>query len=412
MLARFSLYGFLKNQRYFEAFLVLALLDKGLDFFRIGVLVSARMLAVNLFEIPSGSLADVCGRRRTLIISLAAYLAGFLVIGAADGIAALGGGMVLLGIGDSFRSGTHKAMIFAWLSAQGRAAERTRVYGYTRSWSKFGSAASVIVGAAIVLATGQYAWAFYATAVPYAAGIVNIATYPRSLDGGGGGTGLDEVLRHLGGTLRAVVTRRGLRRLIAESMGFDGVFAAVKDYLQPVLETVAIGLVLSGAAAGDLSPVQRTALLVGPVYVALYLLAGLASRRSHLVAQRFGGEDRAAAALWIAVAGVYAVIGAGAWLGATVAVIVGFVTLHAVHNLWRPILISRFDTHGDETQGASLLSVESQAQRLATMVLAPVLGLAVDRAAAGATAFWPIGAVGAAVAVVFAATALARRTSG
>ncbi len=84
--------------------------------------------------------------------------------------------------------------------------------------------------------------------------------------------------------------------------------------------------------------------------------------------------------------------------------------MHVLHNLWRPILIARFDDHGEQVQAAALLSIESQAQRLATMVLAPVLGLAVDVAAGqgeGGT-FWPIGVVGAVIAAGFAATALRR----
>ena len=151
MIFRFSLYGFLKNQRYFEAFLFLAFMAKGLDFFQIGLLVAGRQLAVNLIEIPSGSIADVFGRRKTMLLSLTAYMVGFVVLGAAEQIGGLAAGMALLGIGDSFRSGTHKAMIFRWLLLNDREGERVEVYGYTRSWSKFGSAVSVVVGAAIVL---------------------------------------------------------------------------------------------------------------------------------------------------------------------------------------------------------------------------------------------------------------------
>jgi uncharacterized membrane protein YfcA len=44
MLFRFSLYGFLKNQRYFEPFLVLAFLEKGLSFFEIGLLITLGIL--------------------------------------------------------------------------------------------------------------------------------------------------------------------------------------------------------------------------------------------------------------------------------------------------------------------------------------------------------------------------------
>jgi hypothetical protein len=142
--------------------------------------------------------------------------------------------------------------------------------------------------------------------------------------------------------------------------------------------------------------------------VVLYLLAGLASRRSHLVADAAGGEDRAARVLWGVNLGVFAIMLAAGWLDVLPALIGAFVILHVVHNLWRPILISRFDIHGDESQGASLLSVESQAQRLATMVLAPLLGLAVDGAGAAAAGgqFWPVGGVGFVVALVFFAGAL------
>ena len=62
MLARFSLYGFLKNQKYYEPFLILALRDKGLSFFLIGLLIGFRQIWVNLLEIPSGTIADTFGR--------------------------------------------------------------------------------------------------------------------------------------------------------------------------------------------------------------------------------------------------------------------------------------------------------------------------------------------------------------
>ena len=145
MLFRFSLYGFLKNQRYFEPFLVLVFLDKGLSFFVIGLLIAFREATVNLLEIPSGAMADVWGRRRAMVASFASYIVSFLIFGAATGAPALFLAMFFFGVGETFRTGTHKAMIFAWLRLQGRTDEKTRFYGYTRSWSKFGSAVSVVL---------------------------------------------------------------------------------------------------------------------------------------------------------------------------------------------------------------------------------------------------------------------------
>ena len=156
VLWRFSLYGFLKNQRYFEPFLYLAFPDKGLSFAMIGLLISCREIAKNLLEIPSGAIADMWGRRRAMMLSFTAYIASFAVLGYADGLPLLFCGMALFGVGEAFRTGTHKAMIFCWLRAEGRIDERTRVYGYTRSWSQIGSAVSVIVAAGLVLATLLY----------------------------------------------------------------------------------------------------------------------------------------------------------------------------------------------------------------------------------------------------------------
>ena len=146
MLTRFCLYGFLKNQRYFEPFLMLAFLEQGLTFFSIGVLVAVRSLTINVLEIPSGAIADTWGRRGTMIASFVAYVLSFLTFAFAPSVFWFAIAMVLYGVGDSFRTGTHKAMIFEWLRLQGREDERTSFYGTTRSWSKYGSALSAILG--------------------------------------------------------------------------------------------------------------------------------------------------------------------------------------------------------------------------------------------------------------------------
>ena len=140
MLFRFSLYGFLKNQRYFEPFIILFFRDEGLSFTLIGTLVAVRELATNLMEIPSGALADLYGRRRAMITSFVAYIVSFVVFGLASNPAWLFLAMFFFGIGEAFRTGTHKAMIFDWLQLEGRADEKTMVYGTTRSWSQLGSA--------------------------------------------------------------------------------------------------------------------------------------------------------------------------------------------------------------------------------------------------------------------------------
>ena len=76
---KFCVYGFLKNLRFFEAFLILFFLEKGLDFFQIGILYAVREIAMNILEIPTGVIADTLGRRKTMIFSFAFYIISFTV---------------------------------------------------------------------------------------------------------------------------------------------------------------------------------------------------------------------------------------------------------------------------------------------------------------------------------------------
>jgi MFS family permease len=411
MLSRFCLYGFLKNQRYFEPFLMLVFLDQGMSFFVIGLLLACRDLTVNLLEIPSGALADSFGRRGAMVASFVAYIISFLLLASAESTATFFMGMFLYGVGDTFRTGTHKAMIFEWLRLQGRSNERTSVYGLTRSWSLLGSALSGIIAAGFVLISGSYDYVFYFAVVPYAANLLNLATYPKELDGAHQkASSIRESVGRLKKTFKNSIGKPQLRRLMIESMGWEGVFNAIKDYLQPVLQTVAIVVIatfFAPANSADQTPTaffneaQTTALLIGPVYAILFLLSAWASRNSQRLVDQAGGESAAAKKLWLFNLLIFVFIAVVAWWQINVLLVVGLVTLYVIKNFWRPILISRIDVHSDPHEGATVLSIESQAQRLATMVLAPLVGWLIDAVRSNQLGgeFWPIGVIGAIVAL-------------
>ena len=404
MLGRFSFYGFLKNQQYYEPFLVLAFLEKGLSFFQIGLLFAFRELCVNLMEIPSGAAADLYGRRRAMMLSFTAYIVSFTVFGLSSALWQLFAAMFFFAIGDAFRTGTHKAMIFTWLRMEGRIDEKTKIYGYTRSWAKIGSAVSVVLAAGFVIVSNNYTSIFYFSIIPYLIGIINFMGYPKELDGRAGErVSLKKVSRHLWESLRISVTRRSLRRLILESMGFAGFFKASKDYLQPILKGAALAVPM-GLMFNE---TQRSALLVGAVYFVLHIVSAYASRKSHKISSLAGDEDSAAHCLWGASFFLYALLLPLLYFRLYPFAIAGFVLIYLVQNFWHPILISRFDEHATETRGATVLSIESQAQSVAIMIIAPVLGLAVDYLKRGQFGgeFWPVGAFGAAIALLAYLTA-------
>ena len=407
MLRRFSLYGFLKNQQYFEPFLILALRDKGLSFLVIGLLISFREAMVNVFEIPSGALADVWGRRRVMILSFCGYIASFLIFGFSRNLPLLFLAMLFFGIGDAFRTGTHKAMIFTWLRLRGTPQDGTRVYGYTRSWSQIGSAVSVLLAAPFVFLSDGYVHIFTLSVIPYLAGIINFLGYPRELDGDqparGSSTSVVSVLKD---SILACVKNGGLRRLIVEAMGFQGVFKAVQTYLQPILKAAAVVVMARFVVTSDLNEPQQAALLVGPVYFVLHVLSAVASRQSHQLIRPNRGEEPTARWLWTMNLLVFAALVPAAYYDQHALLIAGFIFLFVLQNLWRPLYVSRFAQESGDASAATLLSIESQARSAATMIVAPILGYAVDlvqkRGLGGA--YWPATALGLVVALVFLVT--------
>ncbi|MFC2069594.1 MFS transporter [Chloroflexota bacterium] len=409
MIKRFSLYGFLKNQRYFDPFIILFFLQNGLSFTQIGFLVAFRELFINLMEIPSGAVADLFGRRRSMIISFSAYIISFAIFGFSGAYWHFFIAMFFFAIGEAFRTGTHKAMIFTWLRIEDRLDEKTKVYGYTRSWSKVGSAVSTVLAVAMVFLTNNYSYVFLFAIIPYVGGLINFLSYPKELEGQPEEeTGIRDVFVHLWECIRSSLVIKRLRRLIIESMSFEGVYKAVENYLQPVVQSMALMIPLFVGLADT----RRSAIMIGVVYVILYLGSAYASRNSHRLANFAGGEQGGSNLLWIFVSVIYLGLIPLLFLEYYYVAVIGFILLSLIQNFWRPMLISRFDDFASETQGATILSIESQAKSVSTMIVAPIMGAAVDflvgRNLGGE--FWPVATIAAVIALFIVLTTEKQKT--
>ena len=216
------------------------------------------------------------------------------------------------------------------------------------------------------------------------------------------------IVSHLKETLVIAVKQVSLRRLILESMGFEGFFKASKDYLQPILMAAALPLAATLLSSIHLSDEQKSIVLIGPVFFVLFMLSAVASRNAYRLVSKPGREDHASRLLWGICLLCYLVLLPAMYFETHWVTIAGFVSLYIVQNLWRPVLISRIDAHSDEAKGATVLSIESQAKSVSTMIIAPILGLAVDIARIqniGASEFWPMGVLGVLIAFGFYVTA-------
>lgn len=377
MFTRFALYGFLKNLRFFEPFLILIFREAGLSYLQIGALYSVRSLATNLMEIPSGWYADTFGRRRSMLLAFSAYIVSFGVFyfGTSFSIYALA--MLVFAVGEAFRSGTHKALILEYLKQQNRLNEKVAFYGKTRSASQFGSAVNALIAAGIVFWAGGYRVMFLAATVPYVLDLFNLASYPKSLDREPAGRDTSSYKNRLRETFNSFVlifkNPKALAALL-NSAGFTAFFKSVKDYIQPMLQSIALTLpFLIGLDAK-----HRTALLIGGVYFILYLLTSRASYNAEKFKSLFKRPTNALnfsfffGAIFLLLSGV--LLG----VGALVLALMGFMLFYLLQNVRKPITVAVISDNVSSTVMASGLSVGSQITSLLSAMLTPLLGYCTD----------------------------------
>ena len=380
MYRKFQLYGFLKNLRFFDPFIVLFFREMGLSFLQIGVLYSIREISVNVLEIPTGVIADSFGRRRAMIFSFSSYLVSFSLFYASHSFWVYALAMVAFAFGETFRSGTHKAMILEYLRMKGTEDEKVSYYGHTRAASQFGSAIASLIAAALVFYAGSFRIVFIASTVPYVAALFLIASYPRQLDGEVS-PGAREGISRLMTTGKEFVSflRGPLLRGLFSSASFDAAFKATKDYLQPILKTQALAIPIFLSLSGE----RRVAVLVGALYFLIYIATSFASSRAGRLEARIRSLPHAVNATYLVGLGLLAVAGGAAWGGIPGIAIAAYLGVYALQNVRRPLVVGYLSERMSHRTMATGLSVESQLKTLLMAGIAPILGLLADRFGVG-----------------------------
>lgn len=383
MFPRFAAYGFLKNLRFFDPFIILIFREGGLSFFQIGLLYAIRDVASNFLEIPTGVFADAFGRRKAMVMAFAFYLISFVIFYLFASFPLYALAMILFAFGEAFRSGTHKALILEHLKMTGRENIKVAYYGRTRSFSQLGSAINALIAAALVFYTGSYRVMFLAAMIPYTLDLLNMISYPKALDGDLERVPFSHIWIQTKNTLRdfggIFSNRLALRALLNSSMN-GGSFKATKDYLQPILESFALALPFFLSV----SAVQRGAVMIGAVYFVIYLFTSYASRSAANFSERFTSLGRAINISFLLGAGLLFIAGFATWANISVISIIAFLAFYALRSLRRPMDVAYISDQIESRIMASGLSVEAQFTTLLTAIFAPILGALADYFGVGA----------------------------
>ncbi|MBT4575029.1 MAG: MFS transporter [Candidatus Cloacimonetes bacterium] len=382
-LFKFSAYGFLKNQRFFDVFIFLFFLEQGISFLQIGTLIAIREIALLLLEIPTGFVADSLGRRKSMIFAFLSYILSFIFFFFFPGFFLYIIAMIFFALGDAFRTGTHKAMILHYLKMNDLLHLKVEYYGYTRSWSQMGSALAALIAGGIVLYSGEYKYIFLCSIIPYILALILMFTYPKELDGEreskeGFLNNITHNFQITFTSLKLSFKEPLLRRALVNSAIFDGLFKTVKDYMQPILKMVVLSVPFL------LGINKRESIIISIVYCFLYILTSYASRNSGKLKDRFPSLSVAVNHTYIA--GILLVLCAGVFyiVELNIIIIILFIIFFILQNLRRPINIGFISDNISHDVMASGLSVESQLKTIFVAIMSPLMGFIADSINIGA----------------------------
>lgn len=370
---KFCFYGFLKNLRFFDAFFILFLLDKGISYTEIGLLYAIREIFINIFEIPSGIVADAFGRKNALMSSFLAYIASFVIFYFATDFWWFMFAFILYGVGEAFRSGTHKGMIMDYLKLNNWSNQKINYYGHTRACSQKGSAISSLIAGGLVFFSGSYQNIFLFSIIPYIINFALIWSYPNQLNNSiSKKSSKNKAVKNTFSTFWKVIKQPGVLKIINTSALHSAYLKALKDYIQPLLLNIAIVLPF----LTNIEVSKRNGIVVGISYFVIYLLTSQASKS----AGNFSKNKKIDVSNFTLILGFTSglLVGVFFYKQMWFLALLAFVGIYIIENLRKPILTGYVADNVPNEILTSVMSVQSQLKTVITAILAFTFGLIAD----------------------------------
>ena len=385
---KFRFYGFFKNLRFFEPFLLIMLINIGLSLFEIGLLISIREIITYIFEIPSGIIADKFGKKRELLFCFVFYIISFIFYFFGidpslpySNLVFLVIASIFFGLGESFRSGTHKAMELLWMEKEDLLEYKTHVYGSTRSYSLLGSALSAILAIFLIIYIPASKWIFLITIIPYILDFILIASYPSYMNDhqpitGGYWNQLKFGFKGVKPTLKS----KRIRKAIFSSAIYDAIYKTLKDYIQPIMVVfISILLIQIGKEEIDIETKDiYISVFLGGLYCIFYLISSLASKNAFKVKKLFHHAKTSMDILFDLFAFILLLEAIFMWIKIPIVIILLYLLIYVFENFRRPLAVDYMGEIMPKEERATILSVESQIKSIAVFIFAPLFGFIAD----------------------------------
>ncbi len=306
-------------------------------------------LVILLFEIPSGVLADLLGKKKALLMSRCLYIVEIYILAFYNGFWPLLIAKVISGIGVSLGSGTDQAMMYDTLKRLRRTKEHKKISGNVQMINNIFMAIAFIVGA-YLFSIGPKLPAI--ASLPFITLATVLVLFLKEPYKNHKGLSISNSVKHL---------KEGLKYFAGHSY-----VKYLTFYSFPIISAIMITQSLSSAYLKEiLVPVS----LIGIVAFASSSLSSLSAKMTHRIEEKVG-EKKSLFMLQVTVfLGVILMSFMIEYIGA---IFYLFISLAYGFSM---VLINHYmNEHIETSHRATMLSIKNMFNNLAVFLLLPLVG--------------------------------------
>ncbi len=329
--------------------IVLFFQEHGLTLTEVMVLQAIYSLSVALFEIPSGYIADIFGRKQTIVFSTVFSFIGYLVFSFYGGFYAFAIAQILVGIGGSLMSGSDSALIYDTLLETDSKTSYTKIEGRNYAIGNFSEATAGILGG--FLAVGSIYLPIYVQtgilflSIPIALTLVEPSMHKEDK--------LDRSLKAILEVVKfAMIDHAKLRWLIIYSSAMGVATLSMAWFAQPFFKEVGVPLAYFGI-----------------LWAGLNFSAGITSFNAHQFDKKVNNY-KILIYLSLAMVTSFLLLGFNNSLFGLIFILI----IYLLRGIVTPILRNAINENTTSNKRATVLSIRSFIIRMSFAVCAPILG--------------------------------------
>ena len=327
--------------------IVLFFQEHGLTLTEIMLLQSIYSLSVAFFEIPSGYMADLFGRKHTIVISTFFSFMGYLVFSFYDGFYMFAFAQILVGIGGSLMSGSDSALLYDTLLELKMKKSYTSVEGKSYAVGNFSEATAGILGGFLAVSS-IYLPIYVQTSIlflsiPIALSLVE----PKMCKG----MKIDRSINTFLGVVRfAILESKKIRWLIIYSSAMGVATLMMAWFAQPFFKEIEIPLAYYGI-----------------LWAALNYSAGVTSYNAHKISC---STNSLLFIISIIMLMSFFFIGSNISLFGLLFIFI----IYFLRGIITPILRNEININTTSDKRATILSIRSFLIRISFAIIAPIIG--------------------------------------